>query len=96
MSTSWYFECLDHEPPIVSDMEFTQHTDDEHFQRALKLVEARPLAEEPGVCPSDDPGRIASFEYFDRNARQFLRQHPHCSLGLLNEYGDRRPVEAAS
>lgn len=87
MSTYWYFECLSHDPPLVSDDEFTQHTDDSHFRHAIDMANNRPVGE--WVDESDDPSR----NYFDSNARRFLRGHPTCALGLFNEYGHRRPPE---
>lgn len=89
MSTYWYYECLDHDPPIQSLDEFTQHTEDEAFARGVGLTEARPLAEKE--CTWNDRSR----EYFDNNARRFLLQHPTCRVGIINEYGERRLIAAS-
>lgn len=90
MSTYWYFECLSHDPPLRSDGEFTQHTEDEHYVHALELAAQRPL-ERP-----DDDWWYADENwhpfYYERQARWFLQSHPACALGLVNEYGDRRPL----
>ena len=82
MSTYWYFECLDHDPSIVSRDEFTQHTDDHAYRLAINLAENRPV--EP----------VDGHDYFEANARWFLTAHPICRLGLVDEYGNRAKVEA--
>jgi hypothetical protein len=92
VSTYWYFQCLDHTPPLTSEDEFTQHTDDAAFHRGVKLAASRPLPTEDEL---DDLGLHLSDDYFSRNARRFLLAHPACSLGLLNEQGDRRALDAA-
>lgn len=92
MSTYWHFQCLDHTPPLTSEDEFTQHTDDTAFHRGLALAAARPLPSEDEL---DRLGLEPSSDYFDRNARRFLIKHPACRLGLLNEYGDTRALDAA-
>lgn len=82
MSTYWHFECTDHTPPLLSE-EFTQHTDDIHYVRGIELAQNRPVAE------SGPTFRGLSHDYFDRNARAFLFQHPACSLAVVSEYGTR-------
>lgn len=86
MSTYWYFACTDHTPTLRSDGEFTQHTEDEHYLRAVELAQNRPL-ETDRVEESD-----ASREYFERNARRFLVLHPRCHLELVNGYADHAPL----
>ena len=81
MSTYWYFECLDHSPFVRSVDEFTQHTDDTAFKGGIALAHSRPI----------DPESVSG-EYFERNARHFLIHHPHCNLGIINEYGERRDL----
>jgi len=88
VSTYWYFECLDHTPPLVSDGEFTQHTDDDPFRRAVTLAQHRPVA-----GPWDGPPPASHFE---SNARRFLAAHPACRVGLVNEYGEHRPLPEPS
>lgn len=84
MSTYWYFECLDHTPPLRSDGEFTQHTDDDLFWEAVALAGKRPLPEYRG--PWDG-------WQFNRNAHLFLYEHPKCRLALVNEYGEHRALD---
>ena len=90
MSTYWYFECLDHDPPIQSEDEFTQHTDDYPFREGVRLALSRPVPEDWW-----DRKTLAD-NYFTAHACRFLANHPTCSLGLLNEYGERRPLSADS
>lgn len=82
LSTYWYFECKDHDPPLVSTEEFTQHTDDRNFIECVELAKHRPL-------PPDAYFR----DYFKSNIAPFLHQHPNCNLGLVNEYGERRSLD---
>lgn len=86
MSTYWYFECLDHTPALQSVDEFTQHTDDGAYRAGVELAQQRPV---------DADGYSAGTGHFEGNARSFLVQHPTCSLGLVNEYGERRPLPGA-
>lgn len=84
MSTYWYFECMNHTPPIGSE-EFTQHTDDAAFHKGIELALARPL--------TSDLNDV-EYGYFERNTRIFLFAHPDCRLEIVNEYGDRRALKA--
>ncbi len=91
MSTWWYFECLDHAPALRSDSEFSQHTGDIHYALALTLMTQRPLDPEVEVH-TPRPGasnREIVEAYFARHAVTFLKQHPTCRIGLINEYDER-------
>jgi len=79
MSTYWYFECTQHDPPLRSEEEFTQHTGDSYFDHGIRMASERPI--------SDD---FESSDYFVVNAARFLRQHPKCELAIVSEYGERR------
>lgn len=94
MSTYWYFECVSHDPVLTSDDEFTQHTNDVAFHLALELAAQRPLDNPPEEWWHDD--ELWYSAYFERNARRFLQLHPACDLGLVNEYGERRPLSPGS
>lgn len=97
MSTWWYYECLNHDPPLTSAAEFTQHTADQHFIRGLELVAERPVEGDDsywGLVSATDDERTDA--YFNMNARQFLKDHPTCRIGLVNEYGERRGIEGQS
>ena len=77
MSTYWYFLCMAHNPPLRSEGEFTQHTDDGAFREALRVAPLR--------C-----GDVAGRDPFGRNAARFFQEHPKCELGIESEYGERR------
>jgi hypothetical protein len=89
MSTYWYFECMDHTPRLTSD-EFTQHTDDKHYDRAVELVANRPLVTDwdEGIFAETASEIVTS--YFAGNANSFLVNHPTCHIGFVNEYNERR------
>lgn len=95
VSTYWYFECLDHDPPIQSGPEFTQHTDDRHYFRAIELLMTRPVeaVNDYWTATGDDDHKVD--RYFEMNATGFLSEHPKCRIGFVNEYGERRTVQAA-
>jgi hypothetical protein len=85
MSCSFYFECLEHQPSIISD-EISQH-DDAHVQAAIRMA--------TGADPiPDDPWEV--LEGFELDAAVFLRQHPDCALDLIDEYDNRRPIPGRS
>ncbi len=87
MSTYWYLECMDHDPPLKSFDEVTQHTDDVYYRRAVELVHQRPLDPDWENTYYRDG---SADTYFEGHARAFLVQHPQCTVGLINEYGERR------
>lgn len=95
MSTYWYYECLDHDPPMQSGDEFTQHTDDEWFKQGVKLAMDRPQPADDGEywCGRFTDDHQRSRLYFRMNARNFLHSHPTCKIGLIDEYGRRRRLE---
>ena len=78
MSTYWYLECLDHDPPLISELEVEQHTSG--LDGIRKLIARR---EQVVVLPEFTPDG-----YFDRHAVLFMRQHPTCRMQFRNEYGD--------
>ena len=90
MSTYWYYECTGHEPPIRSEAEFTQHTDDRHYHTGLWLIGKRPVAQDKSYYRDPDFGRTdeeRSDAYFRMNATGFLTHHPTCPIRAVNEYG---------
>lgn len=98
MSTYWYFECRDHSPVLRSADEFTHHTEDRWFWESIALANSRPVDPDDGAYWrtefSDDTER--SRLYFTMHARSFLALHPTCTIGIVNENGERRdlPTEA--
>lgn len=94
MSTYWHYECLDHPGGLISEEEFTQHTDDSHFERGIQLIAQRPVERDErywslGPLTSDS---VPSDAYFEMQARRFLHEHPTCRLGVISESGTRRDV----
>jgi hypothetical protein len=96
MSTYWYFECLDHDPPIRSREEFTQHTRDKRWDHAMQLANNRPVTRDTSYwsTPLGATDEDRSHSYFDMNARDFLADHPTCRLGIVSEYGMHYTVPA--
>ena len=96
MSTWCYYQCLDHQPPLVGDEEFTQHVGDRHWDRALALIAQRPVdlderyLEAYSSLVGDEEITDA---YFGGNARRFLNHHPTCRIGVIDEYGVTYPVD---
>lgn len=88
MSTYWYFECLDHDPPLRLGEEFTQHTEDRAFWDGVSLIDQRPLADEFGAWYWTTPDG-----YFHSNAVKALLAHPHCRIGLTSDTGKHLEVQ---
>lgn len=82
MSEHWFLECLDHDPPISSER-IAFHDDDELMQIA-GMVNKRPFP-----APRSWDGSC------EGNAVSFLSMHPHCAVGLVNEYGVRRAADGS-
>jgi hypothetical protein len=86
---------LDHEPPLQSVEEFSQHTADRHFLHGVELLAQRPVERDETYwfTAHTEPEPVRSDLYFDMNARRFLADHPKCRIGLINGYGDRVDVD---
>lgn len=93
MSTYWRFRCLSHDPPLVSEEEFTQHTEDASFWNGLALAIRRTEWIEIERAAGERWDFDWNDDYFARNARRFLRNHPFCKIDLLNEYGESRNLD---
>ena len=89
MSTYWYFECMDHTPTLTSD-EFTQHTDDRHYERAVEMVANRPVSLSDTTEDYYQTDAERADQHFTRNTFAFLSAHPNCQIGFVNEYDERR------
>lgn len=90
MSTYCYFECLNHEPPLRSENEFTQHVGDSHWHHAMELMDSRPVDADDSYWSSQFfSNEDQSNSYFDMQARSFLHQHPTCDIGIVTEYDMR-------
>lgn len=83
MSTYWYLECLDHDPPLRSDAEVEQHT---RLERIIALAENR----EEKIAEYEADSWV--FDYFECNAMRFLVQHPKCRLRFISEYGETKQL----
>ena len=89
MSTYLYLECLDHNPVLTSDGEVGQHLYDlPRIRREIARRELFAAAIELADCISYD-------SHFTSNAARFLTQHPHCHIGIRDEYGVKHPITEA-
>jgi hypothetical protein len=91
LSTYWFYECLDHTPPLSAREEFTQHTGDRHYLRAIEMLASRPVElveryfAEAHLLSDVERSDL----YFTENATRFLISHPTCRIDFVNEHGDR-------
>jgi hypothetical protein len=96
VSTYWYLQCYDHEPPLCSYEEVEQHTQDASFAALHELHERREefMAREAEYTSKgmDFEPPVALDPYYVSHAWLFIRRHPMCRIRLINEYGDTRPL----
>ena len=76
MSTHHFLRCLDHEPPLESDV-VAQHCRDYDIEPIIALIHLRDKLD---ALPFTG-------DYHIDNARRFLHAHPKCNLDLWTEYG---------
>lgn len=81
MSTYLYLECLDHNPPLQSDGEVGQHL--ASLPRIRREIAERDLL--AALVKSEIEHRYDS--HFTSTAARFFAQHPHCRIGIRDEYG---------
>lgn len=86
MSTYVYLECQDHNPPLSSNYEVGQHLSD--LPRIRRDIANRDVFV-AAVKAELDP----DYDYFTNNAASFLTRHPHCRIGIFDEYGEHHPVQ---
>ena len=80
MSTYIYLLCRDHNPAIQADGESGQHLWD--------LPQLRQdIADRDAIVHSSPYG-----SRYRRNTATFLAAHPHCRLGIVDEYGREHPI----
>lgn len=96
MSTYWYYECADHDPPIRAREEFTQHTKDGHYWRGILLANSRPVERDDSYWSFSGSGEESAERYFSMQARGFLVDHPKCRLRVVNEYDEYADEEGAT
>ena len=92
MSTYVYLECLDHDPPLTADDESGQHLYDLPQIRADLADRDRIIAD----LIADADWLHEDDAYFRRHTARFLSVHPHCSIGIRDEYGREHPTEDPS
>lgn len=87
MSTWLYLVCLDHDPPLRNRVESGQHLTDLKQIRA-DIADREALVR---ITRTDDWIDLGG----ERNVTAtFLAEHPHCSIGIRDEYGtDHDPTE---
>lgn len=86
MSTWLHLVCLDHTPPLVAEDESGQHLSDLPQIRADLAAPLTTLLVEVESAPSVDPWNLDQ-TYFRRRTVAFRAQHPHCRIGIRDEYG---------
>lgn len=80
MSTWHYWECVDHDPPIRADGESGQH--DYNRPTMIEDYAKRDLL----VAAANDG--LWENDRYRVNTQAFFREHPHCRLRIVTEYGD--------
>ena len=85
MSTYLYLECLDHDPPLRAGDESGQHLYDLPRLR-------REIADKHVLLQHWDTEWTGSWS-FTNNTLRFLSSHLDCRIGIVDEYGQRYPVE---
>jgi hypothetical protein len=84
VSTYGYLVCLDHEPPIISRDESTQHRHTTSEMDRLRDWIARREA----LVDALNRDELDLSEYFLRNTVWLLREHPRCRYAARDEYGE--------
>ena len=83
MSTYIYLLCRDHSPAIQADGESGQHLTDLPQLRE-DIANRDVIVQALDFYPADS---------YRRNTARFLAAHPHCHLGIVDEYGREHPIE---
>lgn len=90
MSTYLYLECSDHNPPLLSDREVGQHLSS--LPRIRREITERDLL--AALVKSEIEHSYDS--HFTSTAARFFAQHPHCRIGIRDEYGIEYPITEVS
>ena len=85
MSTYLYLECLDHDPPLRADDESGQHHYD--LPRIRQMI-----ADRDALLKHWDTEWTNTWS-FTTNTMRFLAQHRTCRIGIIDEYGERHPLQ---
>lgn len=91
MSTYLYLQCLDHDPPLRSDGEVGQHTYDLPTIRNY-IKQRNALAQE--YMEMVWPQANTAEGQWRRSAAAFFAEHKWCSIGIIDEYGLKWPIES--
>lgn len=91
MSTYWGYVCDSHDPPLISERWFN------HGEEVLIDVFRK---ERAGEWPMDmayplleDPMPVVWRNGYETTAPiRWLRKHPHCTVNLHSEYGERQKL----
>lgn len=79
MSTWLYLRCESHDPPIKNEGESGQHLYD--LKQIWADINNRDVI---AAAWLDD---FIPDDHFRRNTASFLATHPHCQIGVIDEYG---------
>lgn len=78
MSTWLYLRCESHDPPLENDGESGQHLYDlEQIWSDLNNRDRIVVSWNDNIIPDD---------HFRINTARFLAEHPHCQIGVIDEY----------
>lgn len=87
MSTYLYLQCETHTPRLRADSESGQHLYDlEQIRSDIANRAAIVAAWRDDWRPDDGP------TYWRSNTARFLAEHPHCVIGIIDEYGRNHPL----
>src|SRR5699024_9398687 len=88
MSTNIYLQCDNHNPPIRSTSEVGQHlTDLKEIRNDLAHRDTITKAVELDYWPEE------GIYHFRTATARFLRDHPHCTISIWDQYGKQHPLE---
>ena len=88
MSTYFYMECQDHNPPLPADFEISQH-DDDYVAAAIEYV----VNEQPPWMIRD---RLFWINGMPEALDVWLKTHAACHIDVVSEYGDHRVIPGRS
>lgn len=88
-----HLECQDHDPPIRAADESGQHYYDlpRIREEVANRAEVVAWADGPDGYNHWRDGGKGEFDpkqYFRAHSAAFLRQHPHCDIRIITEYGE--------
>lgn len=90
MSTNWGFVCLSHDPPLASEHWFNHGED--VLRDAWQKERADEWPDDPKFTAWAEPLPVVLRSAATASPIFWLRQHPNCTVGLHNEYGDIEPL----